>query len=383
MLIEDLKTPALLLDRNRLEDNIDQMAKKAKTNRVRLKPHIKTHKCPEVAELQLSAGAQGITVSTVWEAAAFADSGFDDITLAVPIVRDKVEFVVGLANDMNLTLLVDSRGPVGWLKEEALKQQTRIGMLIKVDCGYHRCGVDPDTRELVEIAEMIENAEWLDFRGILTHAGHAYDAKSVQDIRVIAEQEQLAMSRAAEQLARHSLKPAVLSIGSTPTMSLTPSIRDEITEIRPGNYVFYDYDQVALGSCSFSDCALTVLASVIGNYGDRIVVDAGATALSKDLGPVHIDPENGYGRVFADRAIREPTGDRIVSVSQEHGKIQLEDDSPLRHIEPGDRIHILSNHSCLTANLFSQFYVHDGGERVLDRWRIMHKRHRTIMTERY
>ncbi len=380
MLIDELKTPALLLDRTRLGKNIDRMAKKAEANGVHLRPHIKTHKCLEIAGLQRSAGARGITVSTVWEAKAFADSGFENITLAVPIVKDKVESVVNLARDVNMTVLVDSSNPVQWLTKESAEQEVQIGVLIKIDCGYHRCGVDPDSKEPVELARGIEDARWLDFRGILTHAGHAYEASSVEEVRAVAMQEQLVMCKVTEKLSNVDLEPDVVSIGSTPTMSLTDDIEDCITEIRPGNYVFHDYDQVALGSCTFSDCALTVLASVIGNYGNRIVVDSGATALSKDLGPVHIDPVSGYGRVFPSGDIREPTGDRIVSLSQEHAKIRLVDGSPLRNVKPGEKIHILPNHSCLTANLFDWYAVHDGTENVCCEWKILRERDRAMVT---
>ncbi|TFF95358.1 D-TA family PLP-dependent enzyme [Candidatus Thorarchaeota archaeon] len=377
MLIDELQTPALLLDRNRLHSNITRMAKKAEANDVRLRPHIKTHKCIEVANLQRSEGASSITVSTVWEAAAFATSGFDDITLAVPMVRDKVEYVVRLAKSITMNVLVDSASHVEWLDRETTHREAEIGVLIKVDCGYHRCGVDPDSEYLVELAQKIDTAKWLDFRGILTHAGHAYDATSVEQIRSVAQQEQNVMARVTKRLADNGLGPEVVSIGSTPTMSLAPAIRDEITEIRPGNYVFYDYDQVGLGSCSYTDCALTVLASVIGNYGDRLVIDAGATALSKDLGPVHVDAKNGYGRVFLDGDIVEPTGDRVVSVSQEHGKIRLEPESPLREARPRDCIRILPNHSCLTANLFDSYAVYSG-ETIVDSWKILRQRDRGI-----
>lgn len=380
MLIDDLKTPALLLDRTRLEKNIDRMAKKAEDNGVHLRPHIKTHKCLEIAGLQRSSGACGITVSTVWEAKGFADSGFEDITLAVPIVMDKVESVVNLARDVNMTVLVDSHRPVEWLTKESAEQEVQVGVLIKVDSGYHRCGVDPDSSDPVKLARKIEEARWLGFRGILTHAGHVYEASSVEEIRAVAREEQLVMCKVAEKLRKVNLQPDVVSIGSTPTMSLTPNIEDCITEIRPGNYVLHDYDQVALGSCTFSDCALTVLASVIGNYGDRIVVDAGATALSKDLGRIHVDPLSGYGRVFPSGDIQEPTGDRIVSLSQEHAKIQLVDGSPLRDLEPGERIHILPNHSCLTANLFDWYAVHDGTDSVCCKWKILRERDRAMVT---
>jgi D-serine deaminase-like pyridoxal phosphate-dependent protein len=159
-----------------------------------------------------------------------------------------------------------------------------------------------------------------------------------------------------------------VSVGSTPTIVLADSFNEEITEVRPGNYVFYDYTQVALGTCKVSDCALTVLASIVGTYPDRIVIDAGATALSKDQGPRQISPNCGYGQVMADYEegllARSAT---IDSITQEHARISVPEDSRI-HYKINDVIRILPNHSCLAANLFDEYVVLEG-ERIKARWR--------------
>jgi D-serine deaminase-like pyridoxal phosphate-dependent protein len=164
------------------------------------------------------------------------------------------------------------------------------------------------------------------------------------------------------------LFPEVVSVGSTPTSMLADSFREEITEIRPGNYVFFDYTQVALGSCSVNDCALTVLSSVISKHANRVVTDAGATALSKDGGPTHIEPNVGYGKIIQDYQKGQlDTRVIIESLSQEHGKVILtEEEVELQH---GERIRIIPNHSCLTANLYDYYQVVEG-DSVVDRWSV-------------
>ena len=183
------------------------------------------------------------------------------------------------------------------------------------------------------------------------------------------------MIRFAKTLKTESaeLAPGVVSIGSTPTTRLADTFQEEITEIRPGNYAFFDYSQVALGSCAETDCALTVLSSVISKNPDRAVIDAGATALSKDKGPTHIESDVGYGKIFQDyQDGKIDRGVIISSLSQEHGKLTFngKDSFKLKH---GEKIRIIPNHSCLTANLFDYYQV-VRGDSVVDRWRVQRGR---------
>ncbi|MFW9835150.1 MAG: D-TA family PLP-dependent enzyme, partial [Candidatus Thorarchaeota archaeon] len=190
-----------------------------------------------------------------------------------------------------------------------------------------------------------------------------------------AKQEQEIMIQFANTLEAENkaLKPETVSIGSTPTVRLADSFQEGITEIRPGNYLFFDYTQVALGSCDVSDCALTVLSSVISVNPDRVVIDAGATALSKDTGPTHIESNVGYGKLIKDYQRSQLNVNVILkALSQEHGKIIPVDEASIEY-KHGDRVRILPNHSCLTANLFDQYYIVEG-ETVVDRWKIHRER---------
>jgi D-serine deaminase-like pyridoxal phosphate-dependent protein len=172
----------------------------------------------------------------------------------------------------------------------------------------------------------------------------------------------------SQRLSDEGLTVPVVSIGSTPTMSAIDNL-EGITEIRPGNYIFFDAFQATLGSCSFDDCALTVLAAVVHRDTQRrkIVVDAGAIALSKDRGAIEIDANCGYGRVF-DLAGND-LDLRVESLSQEHGTIFVEDRMKFNRLQVGSRVRILANHSCLTAAQHSHYHVLEN-EQIVDRWEI-------------
>jgi len=379
MQVQDLETPALLVDYERLISNIKWMAKKARENSVSLRPHIKTHKCVEIARLQQKHGDSGITVSTLGEALVFAEAGFSDMTLAVPLGMDRLEAVCQLAARVSLKVLIDHPKTKCSLEKTCRELGQEIDVLVKVDCGYHRCGVDPNDPASIRLVRGIVESAPLDFAGILTHGGHAYSAKSIDEMRRVALEEQNAVLRFAERLRKEEqeLAPEVVSIGSTPTARIADSFEQGVTEIRPGNYVFFDYHQVALGSCEVAECALSTLSSVIGSYDKHFVIDAGATALSKDEGPIHVHPDCGYGRIFVDYNQSQLANDaNLRSLSQEHGNVILGQGSKLSSLVPGDKVRILPNHSCLTANLFGHYYVVEK-DLVRDTWEISRDRSHT------
>lgn len=363
MKLDDLPTPALLLDLDRAERNIAAMAERAGRLGVALRPHIKTHKCVELAERQRARGAAGITVSTLYEAAIFARHGFRDITWAFPVIPSRLQQAKELAEEigpeLDLGLVVDH--------ENALAAIERTGhpfrVWLKVDCGYHRAGVDPAKKSSVDLAARIRSSPVVKFAGILSHSGHAYRSRSAADLVRIAEQERRTMVEFAARLKRAGFEVPGISVGSTPAMSRVRRL-DGVTEARPGNYVFYDRTQHFLGACGLGACALTVLATVVSSQpGSRhCVVDAGALALSKDPGPQGARPAS-MGRIFADYERNRLDPSRyLISLSQEHGIVRGR--FPL-----GTRLRILPNHACLTAACFDEYYV-VRGDRVVDRWRI-------------
>ncbi len=367
--LDALKTPSLLLDIERVRKNSERISGIAKANGVRLRPHIKTHKCVEIARIQTAGHDGAITVSTLAEARAFAKHGFPDITYAVPIERGKfAEAIEILRSGVKLNLVTDDLETSRQLDEAAGSAGVKFDVLLEIDCGDHRCGVEPHTVKAIEIPHQISDAKNLNFAGILTHAGHSYNASSKDGVLEIARQERDSMVELAERLRSQSIEVPTVSIGSTPTITHTDHLH-RVDEIRPGNYILFDAFQATLGSCGFEDTALTVLAAVVHRDESRrnIVIDAGAIALSKDRGAVDIDPLCGYGRVL-DLAGND-TGARIESMSQEHGRFHVADDTVFERLKVGDRLRVLANHSCLTAAQHSHYNVVENGQ-IVDRWEI-------------
>jgi len=355
--IAELPTPALLLDLDRLDANIARMAARCRDFGVRLRPHAKTHKSVEVAKRQRAAGAAGITVSTLYEARVFADHGFDDITWAFPVILNRLPEARALAERVTLRLVVDSREAVDALEHLGAP----FHVWLKIDCGYHRAGLPPDDPLTLPLAQDLAASPLLTFDGILTHSGHAYHGHSVDEIRGIAEQERAVMADLRARLRDDGIAVEA-SVGSTPAMSVVESLAG-VNEARPGNYVFYDGMQVALGVCGVADVAMSVLASVVSSPpgADHCVVDAGALALSKDPGSPHGAP--GMGGIYEQYdAGRLRDGVHLTSLSQEHGIVN----APL---PVGDRIRILPNHSCLAAACWDAYHVVRGTD-VVDTWKV-------------
>ena len=363
-LLNDVTTPAFLVDRAVLERNCERMLEKARASGVTFRPHVKTHKVPEIGRMQHGGAHGAITVSTLAEAEAFAGDGFRDITYAVPIAPAKLARAAQLAPQIErLNILIDSEDALKAIEEYAASHGVTFDVFLKVDCGYHRAGVDPNDPDSVRLALAMARSEAVRFQGLLTHAGHSYNAQDVDEVRRVAGEEAGCLNRFRALLATEGLGETLRSVGSTPTLSVTESF-NECDEVRPGNYVFYDAFQATIGSCTLADCSVSVLTTVVGSYPERgsIIVDAGALALSKDVGPEHIVPKFGYG-VVCDPDLN-PLPMRIVALSQEHGKVVAESHAP----PVGTRLRIIPNHSCLTAAMFETYHVVEGG-RVVDAWR--------------
>ena len=369
MELESLKTPSLLLDVERVRLNAVRVGERVRNMGAALRPHVKTHKCVEVARIQTAGQAGGITVSTLAEARAFGAHGFRDITYAVPIEPGKFGEAFELARACEkFAVITDDAETSRLLGRAAARAGVNLDVFLKVDCGYHRCGVEPHAPQALEIPRLLQDSPGLNFAGILTHAGHSYHARSREELLAVARHERDSMVELAERLRASGVPVPVVSVGSTPTITHVDSL-EGVGEARPGNYVFFDAFQATLGSCGFGDCALTVLSAVVhlDRTRRRAVIDAGAIALSKDRGPVEFDPTCGYGRVL-DLAGGD-TGMRVGGLSQEHGEILAGDDSRFGELKVGTRVRVLANHSCLTAAQHAFYNVVEGG-RVVDRWQI-------------
>lgn len=367
--LEELKTPALLIDLERVRRNALSMGTRVREMGANLRPHVKTHKCIEVARLQTAGHSGGLTVSTLAEARAFAALGFRDLTYAVPVEPGKFHEAIQIAKECErLALITDDPTIPSLLNEAARRAAVMLDLFLKVDCGYHRCGVEPTDEEAFEIPRRIADASNLRFAGILTHAGHSYHCRNREEVLVVARHERDLMTAFADRLRAQGIAVPTVSIGSTPTLSAIDHLHG-IDEARPGNYIFFDAFQAAIGSCTLEDCALTVLTAVVHRDRTRrkVVVDAGAIALSKDRGAVEFDEDCGYGHVL--NLEGSDLGLRVQGLSQEHGEISVQDDDLLESLKVGTRLRILANHSCLTAAQHDSYHVLEGGS-VIDRWEI-------------
>jgi D-serine deaminase-like pyridoxal phosphate-dependent protein len=371
MKLETLKTPSLVLDIAKVKRNAERMSRRMKQFGADLRPHVKTHKCIEVARIQTAGHSGAVTVSTLAEARAFAANGFTKITYAVPIESGKFNEAIAISRDCELSLITDDSDVPGQLNDAAKRANVHLNVFLKVDCGYHRCGVEPANPEATEIPRRISNASNLRFAGILTHAGHSYNCQTKPELLALAKHERDVMADFGEVLRKEVGPVPIVSIGSTPTITSVDHL-DGIDEVRPGNYIFFDAFQATLGSCDFDDCALTVLASVVHRArgeGDRrkVIIDAGAIALSKDRGPIGLNPDCGYGKVL-DLAGND-LNLTVSEMSQEHGTVIAKDENIFDRLRVGSRVRVLANHSCLTAAQHSHYNVLEG-EKIVDHWRI-------------
>jgi D-serine deaminase-like pyridoxal phosphate-dependent protein len=335
--IDDLSTPSVLVDLDILERNVARMAARAREAGVRLRPHAKTHKCPEIARVQRAAGAWGLSVAKVGEAEVFADAGFDDLFVAFPVVgEDKGRRLLALADRSRVAVGVDSVEGAATLAGPFHGAGRTLDVLLKVDVGYGRVGVTP--ARALEVARGVSGLRGLRLRGVFTHAGHGYLAETKGAVDEIAHLEGERLAAAAYGLRDAGFLVEEVSVGSTPTAPEAMRVAG-VTECRPGNYVFHDATQVALGTCGLEDCALTILATVVSVPApDRAVVDAGSKTLSSDsLRPL----AGGYGQVLG-------RASRIEKLSEEHGAIAVVAGESFR---VGERVRILPNHSCVVANL--------------------------------
>jgi D-serine deaminase-like pyridoxal phosphate-dependent protein len=353
--VGDLETPSVLVDLDVVEHNIRRMSDRSRENGVRLRPHAKTHKIPELGRLQLAAGATGISLAKVGEAEVFVASGFEDVFLAYPIFgADKGRRLLALADRVRLAIGADSVEGASTVGDVFRAAGRRLDVLLKVDSGYHRVGVAPE--KAAETAKRLADLPGLALRGLFTHAGQAYHAASRDEVEAIALREGEILVSTAEEVRAEGLAVEEVSVGSTPTATRAMSVRG-VTECRPGNYVYHDASQVSLGTCAIEDCAMTVLATVISTPArDRAVLDCGSKTLSSDPLRPH---GPGHGWILGRKS-------RIEKLSEEHGVVRVE---PGETFRVGEKVRVLPNHACVVSNLHDRIVL-VRGDRVEGEWAV-------------
>lgn len=358
---QPLPTPCLLLDEARLQANCLRAAEHTARQGLHLRPHLKTLKNIDLARRCMPSPQGPATVSTLAEAEYFAAHGVTDICYAVGMVPHKLERILTLRRQgTDLSIVLDNTETLHLLAKALHVLHTPadspLPVLLEIDCDGHRSGLSPDGDDLLAAAALLRDSQVMTLRGVLTHAGSAYDRADTAFIAALALQEGQAAVRAAQRLREDGHACPVVSVGSTPT-ALLGQYPAGVTEVRAGVYPFMDLTMAGLGVCGLHDVALSVLTTVIGRRQSdgSLVTDAGWMALSRDAGLAQQLPFWGYGLVCREDGTLLP-GLRVSETNQEHGIISAGPCAPgdvSRQVCPslpvGTRLRILPNHACATA----------------------------------
>ncbi|MBV9312536.1 MAG: alanine racemase [Pseudonocardia sp.] len=342
-------TPCLAVDRDVLDRNISRLANFAAGAGLTLRPHVKTHKCPQIAHRQLAAGAVGICVATIGEAEVFVDAGFTDVFIAYPIWVDsaRARRLLALAERARIQIGADSHEGVEALARRLGASRGAVEVLVEIDSGHHRTGCAPG--QAGEIAAAAQRAG-LSVQGVFTFPGHGYRPGAADQA---ARDESLALRLAAASFDATGQRCDVRSGGSSPTATLSDN--SALTEIRPGVYVFGDAQQLELGRCEYSDLALTALATVVSRRRNHIVLDAG----SKILGADRPDWTTGFGR------LADYLEARVIALSEHHATVEFPDSVALPEL--GSVLRVVPNHVCAAVNLVDELNVFADSE-CIDQW---------------
>jgi D-serine deaminase-like pyridoxal phosphate-dependent protein len=344
--LPQIDTPALLIDLDIVDRNLERMQQRADKFGVALRPHIKTHKIPELALLQMRLGASGITAAKVSEAEVMAAAGIKNIFVANQIVtKEKLTRLAALSKEKSISIGLDSVAAAHKLSDVFAASGLSIEYLIEINSGLNRCGVLPG-KEAVELFQTVHPLPALRFKGIFTHAGQVYGADSLSEVKEISRHESTIMADTAQAFAEIGTSAAIVSVGSTPTMKVWQG-HEAVNEIRPGNYIFYDAIQVSLGAATLEECALSIVATVISRpEKERAVLDGGSKAFGLDKGAHGKEKVTGFGMVLGKNAV-------LARLSEEHGIMTLD---PKVDLDIGDKVRIIPNHACAVVNLFDRAY---------------------------
>lgn len=356
--IEDIDTPALLVRHHILARNISRLQAVADAAGLQVRPHIKAHKTPQVAHMQLRAGAVGVTAAKIGEAEVMADAGVEDIFIANEIVGPvKVRRLVALARRVpRLSTAVDSAECAMGLSEAFSAAGLRLDVLIEVDTGAGRCGVPPEG--LVELARVVGQMPALNLVGIMAYAATSYRARGPEQQAEAAAEEGRMMAALAEELRAAGLPVMRVSGGSTPT-GLNYKAGCGLTEIRSGTYCLYDHNQIDLGTTTEENVAATILTQVISvPAADRAICDAGTKSLDQQVSQL----TEGYGWTRGEPRIK------VAKINDEHGYLDI--GGLERKPRLGDRFEVIPPRICTALNLYDVMYVVGEGDRVLDVWEV-------------
>ncbi len=357
MNIGELDTPALLIDLDIVDRNLGKMANYARSHRLRLRPHTKTHKIPALAEQQLALGAAGLTVAKVSEAEVMLKAHPGELLVAYPVIgKQKLDRLMAVAADTRVTVSLDSLTAATQLSAAAQASGRTIGVLVEIDAGLGRVGVQPGP-ELLALVQAVASLPGLTFEGIAFYPGH------IKVLNEAADAALAALGGLLDGVVRHleaaGFPVKLVSGGSTPTLYRSHQVA-RLNEIRPGTSIFNDRNTVLCGAATYDDCAASILATVVSTaVKGQVIIDGGSKTFSSDR-PMGLEAVS-FGLVLdAPEAV-------FVNMNEEHGFVDMRKVS--KSFQVGDRVRVLPNHVCVAMNLHEQVYGYRG-ENVERVWRV-------------
>ena len=358
MKLDDLETPVAVVDLDRLARNLDRAANYANQHGLALRPHIKTHKSPRIASEQLKRGAVGVTCATTFEAEVMSEVCDDLLVAYPPVGARRAERLAALPETTRVTVALDSMAAIEQIAAAAAAADRAIGVYVELDLGMHRVGT-PSIDTAIELARAVAARPPLEFEGIGFYPGHIREPVGDQGSKLAALD--AALRQAVDAFERAGLRPSVVSGGSTPTLWQTHELA-HVTEFRPGTYVYNDRTTAELRACEWSDCALTVHATVVSTaVPGQAVIDAGAKALGRE--PMRgVDAAEGFG------SLEEHPEVVVKSMSEEHGILDLSRSSWRPQV--GERVRVIPNHVCIVVHL-NDVIVGARGEVVETSWPVV------------
>lgn len=368
MKLSEVQTPALLIDIDKFRANCGRMKRKAAELGVTLRPHLKTHKCWELAKEQMLTLEGPATVSTLLEAEKFFELGVKDLIYAVGISPGKFKRAVELRKKgCDLKVILDNAQTARQFNQFVTAEKVKVPVLIEIDCDGTRSGIKPDSDELLEVAsELIGDAYLI---GLLTHAGGSYSCVGEEQCARFQEIERRSLVIASNKLKQAGYKLDIISAGSTPT-AIYARNWNGVTDLRCGVYCLFDLFMTGVGVCNYNQIAISVLTEVIGHQREKgwVVVDSGWMALSRDRGTANQKIDQGFG-VVCDIKGNILDDYIVVQANQEHGVVARRGGQPadVDKFPLGTRLRILPNHACAMAAQHPQYFILKNGE-IIDKW---------------
>lgn len=363
--IHDLSTPALLVDIDKLESNIRNWQSEIGANGVALRPHVKTHKVPDIAKMQLAAGSPGITVAKLAEAEVFVTHGFRDIFVAYPVIGpDKWTRAAQLASQIKLIVGVDSETGARGLSAAASAAGNTINVRVEIDTGMHRAGIPASSA--LDLCRLVQSLPGLMLDGLFTFRGAGFAGSEGRSAEEVGLEEGQIMVDLADELRSNGVPIQSISVGSTPTSKYAARVKG-VTEVRPGTYVFSDYITAEKGYVPYEDVALSIVCTVVSKSApDKFTIDGGSKTFCGDIPYMRMGMK-GYAKAIGMEAY-------LVSMSEEHGVVQIEGE----HIDVkiGDRIAFYPIHVCTTVNLSDELIGVRNGQ-IEKTWPILARGKRT------